>query len=77
MTDTSGFYKADGDLHHAANEVLGPSFVFSRAARANFRGPSEGWGWFASRADARAHFKLPPEDVLDELGLTLVQPEDV
>ncbi len=63
--DTSGFYRLDGD-----QLLCGPNFVYHRdysLMRDNhteYTYPVDGWYWFDSEQDARAHFDLPQVEEL-------------
>lgn len=62
MSDTSGFYKFDGELMFGPNFVDGPTFSLRRESHDQQSYPVFGWYWFDCETDARTFFNLPPKD---------------
>lgn len=61
QNDPRGFYKNDnGSLLYAPNYVLHRDYELRREQHDSYEYPVEGWYWFDSEDDARAHFGLPP-----------------
>lgn len=65
MEDTSGFYKLDGELLYGPNFVLNQNYELRRETHEDHTYPVDGWYWFDSEDDARAHFGLPAASALD------------
>jgi hypothetical protein len=60
MTDTSGFYKLDGEvLLHGPNFVLHANYELYREQHDTYTYPVDGWHWFDNEAEARVFFGLP------------------
>jgi len=55
-TDSSGFYKLDGDLLYAPNFVLNSNYEIRRENQTENIYPIDGWYWFNSEGVARAFF---------------------
>lgn len=61
MIDTSGFYKLDGWLMFAPNDVTGPDYYLSRDVPEDRTREVAGWKWFDSQAEAEAFYGVEPE----------------
>lgn len=73
-TDTSGFYKNDGGaLIHGPKFVLNANYELRRETHNQHNYPVDGWYWFDSEGDARAHFGLPAASALDAQTWETVQ----
>lgn len=62
ITDTSGFYKLDGDLLHGPNFVLNAAYELRRETHTQYVYPVHGWYWFDSLEEANVFFEIPPND---------------
>lgn len=59
MSDTSGFYKAEGgQLLYGPNFVLNATYALHRETHGDHVYPVDGWHWFNSEAEARAALGL-------------------
>jgi hypothetical protein len=67
MNDTSGFYKLDSMLLFGPNFVLNENYELHRATHDQHTYPVDGWYWFDSEDDARAHFGIEPDPVPQEM----------
>ena len=60
MTDTSGFYKADGStLLYGQNFIVSSQRSLLRENKDSYTYPIDGWMWFDSEEAAREHFNIP------------------
>lgn len=53
-TDTSGFYKLDGELLYGPNFVYAPTFTLFREQKDSYTYPQDGWIWADSEEEARS-----------------------
>lgn len=62
--ETAGFYKLDvdadpQDMFYAPNFVYAPTFTLLKENKDQYNFPIDGWYWFDSVEQARAHWNLP------------------
>jgi len=58
MTDTSGFYKLDGDMLFGPNFVLNAGYELRRETHEEHEYPVDGWSWFENEEEAYAAFGI-------------------
>lgn len=57
------FKHADGKLLFGERFVTGPGYDLSADRRDEYKYPVDGWFWFDTEDEARAHFGMPEEPV--------------
>lgn len=70
MSNTSGFYKFDGELLFGPNFVLNAAYALYSNTKDLYQYPVDGWYWFDTLQQAQAFFEIPELEV-NEIGKEL------